>query len=171
MKETHLGGKGDYCNIEKSLSYHISSHITKLYHVSSDIREDIFLWHIMGVNFKYYKGRKNGGRQGKKSEKQKQSPACIIQKSFFSLYLPQSCDGPKFILYDSSTMNYLLFSATHTALCYCIAFKCLPYVSPPSNSLFILALLTQGSLFSLPPGKIYPFLPLHSYASKVISPS
>lgn len=91
--------------------------------------------------------------------------------SYSSLYIHRSCDGPKFTLYDLSTLNYLLFSATHRALSGFYAFEhitvlILPgmsYINLSSNSLLILALLTQGSLFFSYPGRYthsFPWTPM-----------
>lgn len=98
-------------------------------------------------------------------------PKKMFYLSYSSLYIHQSCDGPTFTLYDSSTLNYLLFSATHRALSGFYHFEhitvlVLPgmsYIGPPSNSLLILALLTQGLLFLLYPGRYtrsFPWTPM-----------
>ena len=119
-----------------------------------------------------------GGKQGNKNE-QKQPPASPSKKIFYisysSLYLQQSHDSPEFTPCVTHTLNSLLSSATHVAFSSFCAFEhitllVLPgtsYIGPPSNSLLIFALLTQGSLFFLPLRRIHPLLPLDSHAWKV----
>lgn len=132
MKEPYLG---PHYNLEKSFI------ISKLCHVTSNLK---------------------GGRQGGKVVKNKNNFQHALSKNIFyisyisysSLYLHQSQDGRKFVPYDPSTLNDLLFSVTHIAHSSVYVFEhitlilqSMSYISPPSNSLLILALLTQGSLF------------------------
>lgn len=95
-------------------------------------------------------------------------PKKMFYLSYSSLYIHQSCGGPKFTLYDLSTLNYLLFSATqkpsqafeHITV---LVLPGMPQINLPSNSLLILALLTQGSLFLLYPGRYthsFPWTPM-----------